>query len=306
MPALHPPNEHSVTYVDRPVPRISLRDFDARMDTITAELVAAAENVGFFVLTDHAIPQAAIDAQFAAAERFFVLPDEVKAKTPFSTARNAGWEKNSQVRPSTGCADRKESYQVQFSDEHMAGRWVSEHDLPGFRAQSLAFMHACHGLSQKLMVCLARGLGFGAVDSHGPATNGARNGASHGNTNGSSSSGETITAGEDVFVRAHDITRPNIQSVLRALHYFALDPTVPTPPGYYRAGAHADWSFLTLLFQRPGQSGLEICPGREAVTDFGKGDAWTKIEPVAGDIVCNMYVPSLCVPLPFSIFPVSY
>jgi len=49
------------------------------------------------------------------------------------------------------------------------------------------------------------------------------------------------------------------------------------PEGYYRAGAHADWDFVTLLFQRKGQSGLEICPGREVVTTFGIGDEWTKV-----------------------------
>jgi len=43
-----------------------------------------------------------------------------------------------------------------------------------------------------------------------------------------------------------------------------------------------------LLFQRPGQSGLEICPGREVFTEFGRGDVWTKVEPVAGEIVCNI------------------
>ncbi len=107
------------------------------------------------------------------------------------------------------------------------------------------------------MVCFARGLGFD----------------------------------DDYFVKFHDLSRPNFQTVLRALHYFALDPAVPTPEGYYRAGAHADWSFLTLLFQRAGQSGLEICPGREAFTEFGLGDEWTKVEPADGEIVCNMCVP---------------
>ncbi|EPE09746.1 oxidoreductase domain containing protein [Ophiostoma piceae UAMH 11346] len=250
-------SECDVKYVDRVIPRISLRDFDARVDEITAELVAAAESYGIFVLTDHPVPQSAIDAQFAAGRRFFDLADSVKDKTPFVTSANAGWEKNSQARPSTGCVDRNESYQMQFSDEHMAGRWVADDDLPGFRNQSLAFMHACHSLSTKLMMCLARGLG---LDD------------------------------DQTFVNAHDITKPDIQTVLRALHYFARDAAAPTPARYCRAGPHADWSFLTLLFQRPGQGGLEMCPGRDAVTDFGhgQGDDWTKIKPAEGEIVCNI------------------
>ncbi|KAH8891377.1 Clavaminate synthase-like protein [Thozetella sp. PMI_491] len=239
-------------YSSRTIPKISLHDFDSRIDAITAELVQAAETDGFFVLVNHSIPLADIEAQFAAAERFFSLPDEAKAAVPF-THKNTGWEKNAQFRPSTGKPDRKESYQMQFG-ANMEGMWLPEDVLPGFREQSLSFMHEAQALSEKLMVCLARGLGF-----------------------------------EDrYFVKAHDASRPNIQTVLRALHYFALDPSVPTPDGYYRAGEHADWCFLTLLFQRPGQSGLEICPGREVFTEYGRGDVWTKVEPVAGEIVCNI------------------
>lgn len=93
---------------------------------------------------------------------------------------------------------------------------------------------------------------------------------------------------DDCFVKAHDVSRPDSQTTLRLLHYFAVDKSVRVPEGYFRAGAHADWGFLTLLFQRPGQSGLEICPGREVVSDFGIGDEWTKVDFEAGDIVCNI------------------
>ncbi|OTA94613.1 hypothetical protein M434DRAFT_394546 [Hypoxylon sp. CO27-5] len=239
-------------YSNRSIPKISLHDFPSRIDTITSELIAAAETDGFFALTDHGISQSEIEAQFAAAERFFSLPDAVKSQVPFSHL-NTGWEKAAQVRPSTGRADQKESYQMQYGAA-MDGRWLPEDVLPGFKEQSLAFMRRAQEVSEKLMVCFARGLGFD----------------------------------DGYFVKAHDVSRPNAQTVLRLLHYFELDPTVPTPEGYYRAGAHADWDFVTLLFQRPGQSGLEICPGREVFTEFGAGDSWTRVEPAAGEIVCNI------------------
>lgn len=239
-------------YSDRSIPKISLHDFESRIDEITAQLVAAAETDGFFAIVNHGIPVEEVEAQFDAAERFFSLPDDVKATVPFSH-KNTGWEKKAQIRPSTGVADQKESYQMQFG-ELMDGMWLPEDAIPGFKDQSLVFMAKVQKVSEKLMVCFARGLGFP----------------------------------DDYFIKVHDISRPNIQTVLRALHYFAVDPTVPTPDGYCRAGAHADWDFLTLLFQRPGQSGLEICPGREAFTAFGLGDTWTKVEPAAGEIVCNI------------------
>ncbi|KAI9933729.1 hypothetical protein ASPWEDRAFT_24042 [Aspergillus wentii DTO 134E9] len=238
-------------YVDRPIPQISLRDFDHRIDEITAELIHAAENVGFFTLIDHGILVQDIEAISATAECFFNLPDNVKATVPWNP-NNVGWEKNSQVRPSTGQPDTKESYQLQFG-ENMTDLWMGDEHLPGFKEQSLDFMHHVQEVSERLMRCFARGLG----------------------------------CPEDLFIKCHDIKRPNAQTTMRLLHYFAL-PEKPDGKTYHRAGAHADWDFLTLLFQRTGQSGLEICPGREVVTEFGIGDEWTKVEARTGDIVCNI------------------
>ncbi|XDG02380.1 hypothetical protein ABKA04_001995 [Annulohypoxylon sp. FPYF3050] len=239
-------------YSNRTIPKISLHDFPNRIPEITSQLIHAAETDGFFALTNHGISVSEIEAQFAAAERFFSLPDTTKSLVPF-THQNVGWEKGAQIRPSTGVADQKESYQMQYGSA-MQHSWLPDPLIPGFKSQSLSFMHRAQEVSEKLMLCFARGLGFA----------------------------------DDYFVKAHDVGRPNAQTVLRILHYFAMDPATPTPEGYYRAGAHADWDFVTLLFQRPGQSGLEICPGREVCTEFGLGDTWTKVEPAEGEIVCNI------------------
>jgi isopenicillin N synthase-like dioxygenase len=111
-------------YVNRPVPTISLRDFDSRIDVITQELVDAAENHGFFCIVDHGIARDAVDGIFNQSARFFNQPDPVKSQVPFSPQHNAGWEKNAQIRPSTGAVDRKESYQMQFG-EGMNGKLSS-------------------------------------------------------------------------------------------------------------------------------------------------------------------------------------
>lgn len=239
-------------YANRTIPKISLHDFPARIDEITTQLIHAAETDGFFGLVNHGISSAQIESVFEASASFFSLPDSTKGQVPFTT-KNAGWEKNSQIRPSTGQPDQKESYQMQFG-ANMDGLWLPDATLPGFKTQSLAFMHAAQAVSEKLMTCFARGLGFE----------------------------------DDFFIKAHDVSRPESQTVLRLLHYFALDASAPVPEGYYRAGPHVDWDFVTLLFQRAGQSGLEICPGREASTAFGIGDVWTKVEPAPGEIVCNI------------------
>ena len=211
-------------YLDREIPTISLANFDERIDEITQQLVDAAENVGFFCVVDHGIAPQAIEAMFANSASFFALDDGVKAEVPFSSAHNAGWEKNSQVRPSTGAADCKESYQMQFG-ANMDGRWLADDKLPGFKSTSLDFMHRAQLVSEQLMRCLARGLGFP----------------------------------DDYFITAHDISRPDSQTVARLLHYFET-PKTTNGEVYHRAGAHTDWDLLTLLFQKAGQSGLEVSP----------------------------------------------
>jgi len=241
-------------YTNRVIPQISLANFDKRIDEITKAVVSAAEDVGFFCVVDHEISLELVNRTFDDSAAFFALEDGTKSSIPFSPNHNAGWEKNSQKRPSTGEVDRKESYQIQFG-ENMQGRWISDDVLPGFKTRSLEFMHAAQSVAEKLMICFARGLGFP----------------------------------DNFFIDCHDVSQADSQTVARLLHYFA---TLQSSNGEipHRAGAHTDWDFLTLLFQKSGQSGLEICPGREVSTSFGYGDTWTKVEPDAASnaIICNI------------------
>jgi isopenicillin N synthase-like dioxygenase len=216
--------------------QISLENFSKRIDEISTQICTAAETVGFFAIKDHGLSEAEVQAMFTVSESFFRLPDTAKASVPWSP-QNVGWEKMSQVRPSTGAADTKESYQLQFG-ENMEKKWIAESELPDFKTRSLEFMHRVQGISEKLMVCLARGLGFE----------------------------------DEFFVKYHDTSRPDAQSTLRLIHYYE---TPKTNDGIVRHRAGA-------------QSGLEICPGREAVTEHALGDEWTKVEFEPGVIVCNI------------------
>ena len=51
-----------------------------------------------------------------------------------------GWEKNAQIRPSTGLPDMKESLQLQFA--RMEGMWPADEDVASFKARSLVLMRA--------------------------------------------------------------------------------------------------------------------------------------------------------------------
>ena len=158
---------------------------------------------------------------------------------------NAGWEFRTQKRPSTGTLDQKESYQL--TRPHMDGIWPEE--LPDFEPRLLAFEHACWTLGMVVLGCLAERLGFE----------------------------------RDFFARAHDWQAPDYQSTLRLLHYLPLE-NADTGPGIWRAGAHTDFDCLTMVFQRTGQGGLQLCPGKDAQGER----AWTSVEARDGVITCNI------------------
>lgn len=236
-----------VETTDRHVPVIDLSDFEARKPEITEELWAAATGIGFFQLVNHGIERATVDRAFAIAEEFFALPTAVKERLPLDKSLNAGWEFLTQVRPSVGTPDQKESYQV--TRPHMEGRWPAEEELAGFREFILGFESRCWEVAMRVLSCFADRLGF---DS-------------------------------EFFARAHDPASDQYQSTLRLIHYFALPEELRDRPGTWRAGAHTDFDCLTLLFQRDGQGGLQVCPGRDA-----DAQEWTPVTPSSDAITCNI------------------
>lgn len=236
----------------RKIPVIDLSDFEERKEQIAVDIMEASESVGFFSVVNHGIPLRDIDMAFEWAARFFALPDEVKAKNFLVKEHNVGWEKMGQIRPSTGVADCKESLQIGY--ENMETKWPSDEDCPGFRDFITAFRLQVQAVSEQLLRCFAVGLGVK----------------------------------EDFFREHHDPAGPGCQQTLRLLHYLDQSHLPAAAPGRWRAGAHTDFDTLTLLFQRLGQGGLEVCPGREASTEFGMGNEWTPVDPVAGAITINI------------------
>ena len=72
---------------------------------------------------------------------------------------------------------------------------------------------------------------------------------------------------------------------LRRQEWFSTPMTDAKPEDFkaWRAGAHTDFDCLTLLHQKVGQSGLQLCPGKES-DDL----EWTDVPPIAGVITCNI------------------
>lgn len=231
---------------DRRIPVVSLRDFAERREEITDELWNAAADVGFFQLADHGIDGDVVDAVFGAARDFFALPVASKATVPWKRELNSGWESKAQVRPSTRVADQKESFQM--TRPNMDGLWPSEADVPGFSSALQAFEDAAWKVAMDVLSCFADRLGFE----------------------------------QDFFNRAHDPAGDGYQSTVRLLHYFPMSGT-DFEAGQWRAGAHTDYDCLTLLFQREGQSGLQICPGQDV-----EAQRWTSVPTSEKLITCNI------------------
>ena len=241
--------------VDRDIACIDLGAGSASDSAIDDQVWDAAVNTGFFQVVNHGIGADAIDAAFEYAELFFALDERVKEAVARPPASNSGWESKSQKRPSTGTLDQKESYQITTSRMDELGLWPDDAELPGFRRELEAFEQANWQLAMRLLGCFARKLGFAA----------------------------------NFFNAAHDPASDRYQSTLRLLHYFALTPE-EAASGLWRAGAHTDYDCLTLLHQRPGQRGLQVCPGADADPET-RGDAplaWTSVEPAEGTITCNI------------------
>jgi isopenicillin N synthase-like dioxygenase len=213
---------------DREVRRISLADFDTRRDEIADQLWAAATDIGFFQVVDHGIDITEVNHAFEMAAKFFALDADVKGKYPLKKGQNAGWEFKSQVRPSVGTPDQKESFQM--TRPRMDGLWPTDDELDGFRSTIEAFELECWRIAMDLLSCFATKLG----------------------------------RDREFFTRAHDPESPDYQSTLRLLHYYAFPDELVGDPSVWRAGAHTDFDALTLLFQRAGQGGLQVLPGAEA------------------------------------------
>lgn len=120
-------------------------------EEISQKLWDAATNVGFFTVVGHGIDSSIVDGAFRASADFFAQPIDIKNKqSPFAAHLNAGYEWKSQVRPSTGLADQKESLQITARSGSMDGRWPNEN----LRTKTMALLEAAHALAGRILSLL--------------------------------------------------------------------------------------------------------------------------------------------------------
>ena len=212
---------------------------------------AAATSVGFFTVTNHGVPDELIENAFASSKHFFARDLDAKQReSPFAPQLNSGFEYFSQVRPSTGTADQKESLQITARAGAMDNRWPSEPET--LQPVARAMMEASRALAARILDMLEPR----ACPNLAPGT----------------------------LQRSHTLWGPGGQCTLRLLHY---PPTAPPDVGsnLWRAGPHTDWCCVTLLYQLPGHEGLECAANPRA----GAGQSgWLRVDPVAGGVAVNI------------------
>lgn len=230
------------------IPILSWKDFTGDPEAFSEALGQACRETGFFLLADHPIPSNLVANVFSAADDFFALPQEEKAKLSISlNPHNRGWAQmgSESLDDTSGQVDRKEAFNVGFDlspddPRVMAGEpfrgvnvWP---ELDGFRDTMLAYYNAVHALGVGLHEAVATDL--------------------------------EIPTG----FFAPEFTEP--MATLRILAY----PPASGEEGEIGAGAHTDYGSVTLLMT-DGEGGLQVKP---------RGGDWTDVPHVPGAFVVNI------------------
>jgi isopenicillin N synthase-like dioxygenase len=162
------------------IPLIDVADYLAgkpgAAERTAQQLRFAFENVGFYYLAGHGMPQSLIDAQYAEAARFHAMPLEAKLAVRVDE-HNIGYMPIADKAPPNAAAQGKkpsqnEAYFLRRERDandpdvianrrfHTLNKWPA--DLPGFRQQTLKYMSAMEALCQKLVPLYALALGLPA------------------------------------------------------------------------------------------------------------------------------------------------
>lgn len=171
-PALHTPARGALaptTMIGGEIPLIDVAAYLAGVpgaaEKAAADLRFAFENVGFYYLAGHGIPQSLIDAQYAEAARFHAQPLEEKLKVKVDEHTIGYMPIQDKAPPNAAAQGKKPSQNEAFflrrerdaNDPdvianrrfHTMNKWPA--NLPGFREQTLAYMNALEALCQKLV-----------------------------------------------------------------------------------------------------------------------------------------------------------
>jgi len=209
----------------------------AERSQLAADLDAALQSVGFFLVTGHRVPDDLRTALRGAAREFFALPAQVKERYAVTVA-GRGWlppgvEANGYSEGTQTPPDLKESFSVgadqPVGDPEVDAYWFQPNVWPAevaaLRTAATAYLLQMRRLADDLLnLC---GAALAGADPGFPA--------------------DFFTAASD-----HPTHTMNIN------WYPPLSVVGDPLPGQYRIGPHTDFGTLTVLDREPGTGGLQV------------------------------------------------
>src|SRR3954452_18532335 len=208
---------------------------------VAAEVDAALQDWGFFLVTGHGVPAEARAAVRRAARRFFVLPPETKR--PYAvTVGGRGWlppgvEANGYSEGTETPPDLKESFAVgaeePTGDPAVDAYWfrpnVYPAEVPELRTTVLDYLSRMRELADDLLRLCAAALG----------------------------------RSDDFFTRhtGHATHTMNVN------WYPPLELTGAPEDNQFRIGPHTDFGTVTILDREPGEGGLQVWSPADGWTD---------------------------------------
>jgi isopenicillin N synthase-like dioxygenase len=162
-------NARSVDFDEIPVVDVSGLSDPLQFDRISAELVEAAETIGFFYLSGHGISRGLMDQAFDASKAFFALSQAEKG-TVAVNAQQRGWMAQGLSNlEGSKTHDAKEvffwGWDIGADHPDLQAGWplVAENQWPktdpDLRSELLPYYDAVVALSRKVLSALAVGLG---------------------------------------------------------------------------------------------------------------------------------------------------
>ncbi|KAK9806096.1 hypothetical protein WJX72_001194 [[Myrmecia] bisecta] len=239
-------------------PVVDLSNFEERKAQITEDLMKAATTIGFFYIKGHGLEPELIDQAFATNAQYFNQPEEAKLKLPrvdWGARKLIGFERNTVPG---GSIVHESSIQCFEVHEKMKSAWPDPAVVPGYREKTIEFMQSLAPVVDKILSCLALGLGFP----------------------------------KDFFLEKTNVKDPDNHTFLQYHKYPSTDG-LSWKEGTNRITAHTDESLITLLFTSPNSTGLELAAGRDGKavnSEAGeyKVDRWTPCPPLPGAITVNV------------------
>ncbi|PMD98642.1 flavonol synthase [Siphonobacter sp. BAB-5405] len=236
------------------IPSLDLADFTSgdaeRKARFVADLGRAFNNIGFVAIKNHGLTAELQDHLYAAVKEFFFKADDYKKQyeVPGIAGQRGYVGKGKETAKGFKVADLKEFYHVgqpHPTTDDGDSVWadypknVFPEDLPAFEQYTVQTYQTFEQTGKTLLRAIALYLELSEDYFEGKVK--------HGN------------------------------SILRALHYFPLDPNV-VEPGAVRAAAHGDINLITLLMGASAE-GLEV---------LRRDGAWIGITALPDQIIVNV------------------